>query len=459
MKIIVKKFGGTSVGSGERLKMVSDIVKNTAKTKKVIVVVSAMSPELKSSGTTSLLLKAADCAVNDQPFNDVIEQITSYHAQAIREAISCPEAVDRCEKFVIEELSQLTSFLQAIRIMGELNPISLDTVIAIGEKLSAYILAQTLNDRGVRAEYKDLSNIVDKRFKNVDGDFFKMLQERMANFCRAHDDTIPVVTGYFGPVPGGMIEKIGRGYTDFTSALLTAGLGQDLVEELQVWKEVDGICTADPRKVKGAFVLDEISASEAAELTHFGSEVLHPFTMERVSAAQIPMRIKNTFKPDAPGTRIVNTAPAHTRTITAITAKKGITVVTITSNRMYDTYGFLAQVFGVLKKHGIVVDLVSTSEISISFTVEKASLIEKAKGDLEAFGEIKITQDQSILAVVGENMRHSYDCAGKLFSALAKEKLQVGMISKGEAQVNISCVIKDEDVVRALQSVHTAFFG
>ncbi|MCC6933126.1 MAG: aspartate kinase [Deltaproteobacteria bacterium] len=458
MKIIVKKFGGTSVGSGERLKLVSNIIKNTAKSNKVIVVVSAMSPEKKTSGTTSLLLKAADCAVSDQPFNDVIEQITSYHAQAIREAINSPAIVERCERFVIEELSRLSSFLHAIRIIGELTPISLDNVIAVGEKLSAYILAQTLNDHGMRAEYKDLSSIVDKRYKNIDGDFFKMLQERIANFCRVQDDTIPVVTGYFGPVPGGMIEKIGRGYTDFTSALLTAGLASDLVEELQVWKEVDGVCTADPRKVKGAMVLDEISASEAAELTHFGSEVLHPFTMERVTMAKIPIRVKNTFNPDYPGTRIVNSAPTHKRPVTAITAKKGITVVTITSNRMYDTYGFLAQVFNVLKKHGVVVDLVSTSEISISFTVEKAGYVEKAKADLEALGKINIIQDQSILAVVGENMRYDYNCTFKLFGALATEKIQVGMISKGEMQVNISCVIKDEEVERALPVVHSAFF-
>ena len=458
MQIVVQKFGGTSVGSGERLCMVADIIKNSAKENRVIVVVSAMSPEQKSNGTTSLLLKAADLAVADQPFAEILGQISIYHKEAINSAIKSATFIKASEAYVDSELAKLESFLTAIRTIGELSSISMDTVIAVGEKLSAFILSQVLNDRGIPSDYKNLSEIVDKSYKSVDSEFFKMLQNRFAEVCRPNGAIVPVVTGYFGLVPGGMVEKIGRGYTDFTAALVTAGLGKEHVQELQVWKEVDGICTADPRRVETARVLSEISALEAAELTHFGSEVLHPFTMERVTSAQIPIRVKNTFRPELPGTKIVTSSPNNQFPITAITAKKGITVVTITSNRMFDTYGFLAQTFSVLKRHGVVVDLVSTSEISISFTVEKAAVMEKAMVDLEALGQISVASNQAILAIVGENMNKHFDIPGKLFSALGVEQIKVGMISKGESQVNISCVIDNENVEKALPAVHRAFF-
>jgi aspartate kinase len=265
-----------------------------------------------------------------------------------------------------------------------------------------------------------------------------------------------VVTGFFGMVPGGLLRAVGRGYTDFTTALIAAGLGAREAEEMQVWKEVDGIYTADPRKVPTARVLARVSPAEAAELTYFGSEVLHPFTMERVVSARVPIRIKNTFRPDAPGTVISADSGTPSR-VTAVTAKRGVTVVTITSNRMVNAYGFLARVFSALEKHGVVVDLVSTSEVSISCTVERHDDAERARHDLEAVGQVQILPGRAILAMVGERMKFAIGTAGKMFSTLGTAGVNIELISQGASEINISCVVREDDVEKGLQAIHAAF--
>jgi aspartate kinase len=442
MRIIVQKFGGTSVGNAERLENVVDIIAKTLEDRPVIAVVSARSGTSKAEGTTSLLLAAAANALAGTSFEAELALIASNHGR---------------NGFVHRELEKLRGFLSAISVIKELSPRSQDNVLAVGERLSAYLLARALEARNVKARFVDLSTVVPEGEGQVDPVFFRRLQGRLAELCKPDGD-VPVVTGFFGMVPGGLLSAVGRGYTDFTAAMIAAGLGDREVEEMQVWKEVDGIFTTDPRKVASARVLPRISPAEAAELTYFGSEVLHPFTMERVVAANVPIRIKNTFHPERDGTVIApygaERPPGH---VTAVTAKRGICSLTITSNRMFNAHGFLARVFSAFERHGVVVDLVSTSEVSISCTIEKLQDAEHARADLEQLGSVHISQGRAIVALVGEGMKFSLGTAGKMFATLGAAGVNVEMISQGASEMNISCVVDEKDAARGVEAIHEAF--
>lgn len=461
--IIVQKFGGTSVGSSERLSQVANIIKKSSQTNPIIAVISALSPERKANGTTSLLLKATNNALKAESFEEELSIIITNHHEAVTGAIKDSKLKEETLDFVNNEITRIKTFLTALSVIRECSPSSMDSVICAGERLSAFVLSRTLISIGVNAEYIDLSDVINWPVDSVSSAFFDEVQASIAKRCtpkqiQPNSYSVPVVTGYFGPVPGGMLEHVGRGYTDFTAAMITAGLGREQVSELQVWKEVDGICTADPRRVKDAQLLPEISALEASELTHFGSEVLHPFTVERVTEHSIPIRVKNTFNPSNLGTCVLPSTTSQTSQISAITVKAGITVVTLTSNRMFNTYGFLAKTFDILRNGGIVVDIVATSEISISFSVEKEANIKLVKPQLEELGKVIVESNMAILAVVGQNIQTSVGTAGKLFSTLAEANIDVGMISKGASRVNISCIIAEKDIDRALPEVHKAFF-
>jgi aspartate kinase len=461
MALIVQKFGGTSVGSGERMRQVADIIQRTRakRGKGVIAVVSAMSGTVKADGTTNLLLESGRLAAQAEDFHVPMDKLEAIHRKAVGEAISAPELRGEVEQWIEGELTWLRSFLEALQVIRELSPRSQDILLATGERFSAYLLAAVLRDRAVPTTFVDLTNVVPEEEHEVTPGFFRRLQERLATQCGPKDGEVPVVTGFFGMVPGGLLRAVGRGYTDFTAALISAGLGRKKVEELQVWKEVDGVYTADPRKVSAARVLRSISPTEAAELTYFGSEVLHPFTMERVVAAEVPIRIKNTFNPDAPGTVILprNKAGELLPRVTAVTAKRGITIVTITSNRMYNAYGFMARVFDVLNSNGVVVDLIATSEVSLSYTVDRPQELERAVPQLRELGQVEITPGRSILAMVGEGMKYAKGTAGRMFTSLGAAGVNIEMISQGASEINISCVIKDEDAEAGLKAVHRAF--
>ncbi len=458
MGVIVQKFGGTSVGNGERLKHVAAIIRRTREQHSVIAVVSAMSGTTKAEGTTSLLLGAAKSALSQVPFEDALVLVEKNHVAAVEQAVESEALRTETIAFIRDELDRLRSFLKAIGVIRELSPRSQDAVLGVGERLSARILSAVLLDRGTPAAYTDLSDLVSEGETEVDPAFFRRLERRLAQLCRPNGDAVPVVTGFFGMVPGGLLNAVGRGYTDFTTALIAAGLGKGEALEMQVWKEVDGIFTADPRKVPNARVLSRVSAAEAAELTYFGSEVLHPFTMERVVAADVPIRIKNTFRPEGEGTVIAAyEGGGRPERATAVTTKAGVTVLTITSNRMYNAYGFLARVFDALERHGVVVDLVSTSEVSISCTVDRLAAAERARADLEQLGHVVLAPNRAILSIVGEGMKYATGTAGTMFSTLGEAGVNVEMISQGASEINISCVVREEDAPKGLVAIHRAF--
>lgn len=453
METIVQKFGGTSIGRPERMINVAKIVQKTlAEDKKVAVVLSAMSGGVKIEGTTSNLMKAADEAIKGGSYYKIIDLLQDNHLDTVEKTITDPAIKETLVDELKAEFQKLKSFLDAIQVIGEISPRSMDVIVSTGEKLSARIFTDVLNCRGVDAVYYNLDDIIDQPFKEVDQSFCYYIQKKLRALLLKAGAKVPVITGFFGFVPGGILKSIGRGYTDFTAALVATA---SIASELQIWKEVDGIYTSDPRKVESAKVLSSISPEEALELTYYGSEVIHPFTMEQVANANIPMRIKNTFNPDLPGTIIdPGGNNSYRKGATAATVKRGVTLINIQSNRMLMAYGFMFKVFEIFAKYEIIIDLVATSEVNISLTLGSDENIPDAIPELEKIGNVGVRKDMSIISLIGVGMRHYVGIASEMFSRLSEHGINIEAISQGSSEINISCVINDNQSDKALRAVH-----
>ncbi|KAI5806645.1 Aspartate/glutamate/uridylate kinase [Peziza echinospora] len=484
---IIQKFGGTSVGKFPKI-IARDIVKTFTADHRVAVVCSARSTETKAEGTTNRLLKAAEEAMKhgSRMYLDIVNVIREDHVKAAKAQIKNQAILDQAVSDIELECTRLSSFLGAAQIIEEISPRTKDIIIGTGEKLSCIFMAAILNDIGVDAEYVSLESIIPPTYQAKNGltqEFYDYLAVRLGERLRECGDRIPVVTGYFGCVPGSLLTSIGRGYTDLCAALIAVGLD---AEELQVWKEVDGIFTADPRKVPTARLIPVITPEEAAELTYYGSEVIHPFTMEQVIRARIPIRIKNVENPSGEGTIIFpdtmarkgeetpTEVPRHMRIAssdtmlqhrskrpTAVTIKNSILVLNIHSNRKSLSHGFFANIFSTLDRWQLVVDLISTSEVHISMAIGSdvaENDLNEALEELRKYGSVDIIRNLTILSVVGKQMKHMIGIAGRMFSTLAESKINIEMISQGASEINISCVIQEKDAIRAMNVLHTRLF-
>lgn len=494
---IVQKFGGTSVGKFAQ-DIAVKIVKEYSNNNRVAVVCSARSTQTKSEGTTTRLLLASELAQDDKhsEFKNILKLILDDHISNANSLISNEKIKLDLIENTKKEVNDIERLLDACCIIGEISTKSQDAIMACGEKLSCLFMSALLNDNQVKSSYINLSNIVlniNKIYPNwnfgsddnaaLDPIFYKYLSQAIKlEIDLLDEDTVPVLTGFFGSVPGGLLKSVGRGYTDLCAAICAVGLE---AEELQIWKEVDGIFTADPRKVKNARLLSSVTPDEAAELTYYGSEVIHPFTMEQVINARIPIRIKNVMNPNGDGTIIYpdnigrkgvetpphpplapNKLPSSVyiknqfsgKLPTAVTAKSDISVVNIHSNKKTLSHGFLASVFGILDKHKTVVDLISTSEVHVSMAVHYSKDNRKqfllVLQDLKKWGEVDVTHDLSIVSLVGIHMKQLIGIAGAMFKILADEKINIEMISQGANEINISCVIDKNEVIRALNALH-----
>jgi len=471
--LVVQKFGGTSVGTAERMLNVANIVANTLKERPTIVVLSAMSSQKKSEGTTSRLIQAMNEVLTPESkkFLDIVDLIQTSHIKTAELAIPQDSEENKkiCEELqndINTECENIKKFMKAAEIIDEISPRSNDIIISTGEKLAARTLTAVLVSQGIDAEYVNLEKLIEKEFdeNNITQSFYDYIAERLGEVTKACGKKVPVVTGYFGPVPGSILQTIGRGYTDLTAALIAVGRKAG---ELQIWKEVDGIFTADPRKAPKARLLSYITPEEAAELTYYGSEVIHPTTMEQVIRVNIPIRIKNTFKPEGFGTVITpdaydkekrkeDAAKFTRRNGTAVTIKDDVTIVNIHSNRKSLSYGFMSNVFAILSRYGISVDLISTSEVHISMALANVQSkdLERALKELKKYGNVQITTDMSILSLVGKQMKNLVGTAGRMFTTLAAHNVNIEMISQGASEINISCVISADSAPVALRAVH-----
>uniref|UniRef100_A0A093V113 Aspartokinase n=1 Tax=Talaromyces marneffei PM1 TaxID=1077442 RepID=A0A093V113_TALMA len=472
----VQKFGGTSVGKFA-INIVDHIVLPSLAEQKVAVVCSARSSSSKAEGTTNRLLRAARDAQNcrSKAYDILVEAVRQEHIEVAQQQIKSSELRDRLISDINDECAHVLKILDAAQTLGETSARCVDKVISAGEKLSCRFMAALLQDRGVDSEYVDLSEIIDFTIGNggLDQAFYDQLAVNLGARIRACESRVPVVTGYFGPVPGGLLDKIGRGYTDLCAALVAVGVN---AKELQVWKEVDGIFTADPRKVPTARLLPAITPAEAAELTFYGSEVIHPFTMEQVIRASIPIRIKNVMNPKGSGTkrqRLVCEIQGPKRP-TAVTIKHNILVINVHSNKRSLSHGFFAGIFSVLDRWRLSIDLISTSEVHVSMALhselpllngigrdEYQIIDEDLRGaieDLRKYGAVDIIPEMAILSLVGKQMKNMIGVAGKMFSTLGENNVNIEMISQGASEINISCVIDERDADRAINILHTNLF-
>lgn len=481
---VVQKFGGTSVGKFPS-EIVEDIIKvyTTEYNNNVAVVCSARSSYTKAEGTTSRLLRCCDLASQEQDFADVIETIRQDHVNNAESYIQDPVLQTKLIADTNKELDLVTRYLEASQILGEVSTRTMDLVMACGEKLSCLFMASLCNDRGCKAQFVDLTHLIpsDYNVSVLDSAFYsflvKALREKLEPFVNAKERTVPLITGFFGLVPNGLLNGVGRGYTDLCAALIAVALNAD---ELHVWKEVDGIFTADPRKVPEARLLSSVTPEEAAELTYYGSEVIHPFTMEQVMREKIPIRIKNVQNPKGDGTVIYpddmakkgEATPPHPpealsqsfferrrRGATAITTKSDIVVVNIHSNKKTLSHGFLAQIFTILDKYKLVVDLISTSEVHVSMALpipdsDSMKSLRQAADKLKLLGSVDIIKKMAIVSLVGKQMKQYIGIAGTMFATLAENDINIEMISQGANEINISCVIEEQDSIKALKSIH-----
>ncbi|KAF1981299.1 aspartate kinase [Aulographum hederae CBS 113979] len=502
---VVQKFGGTSVG--KFAVGIAGVVGTGLKEHRTAVVCSARSNNTKAEGTTNRLLRAAHLAEQSgsRQYDAIVEAIRLDHIDHAKETIRSPEILQQFTEDVTAECLKLVKMLESAQYLEDMTRKVQDKIVSKGEKLSCRFMAALLNDQGIPAEFVDLSNIIDPfdAPKELDEKFYRGLADELASRVLKCGDRVPVITGYFGTVPGGLLNAIGRGYTDLCAALVAVGIQ---ARELQVWKEVDGIFTADPRKVPTARLLPSVSPSEAAELTFYGSEVIHPFTMEQVIRARIPIRIKNVMNPRNKGTLIVpdpielnarpsphpsrplirsrsassmNVALARKQTPkrpTAVTIKHGIVVLNVHSNKRTRAHGFLMNIFSILDRFHLSVDLISSSEVHVSMALHSENALLSGGGDdedelkiaskdlqgaVEALGNwgmVDLVGGMAIVSLVGRQLRNMVGISGRFFSVLGENGVNIEMISQGASEINISCVIEERDADRALNVVHTNLF-
>ncbi|HKL87237.1 MAG TPA: aspartate kinase [Treponemataceae bacterium] len=445
--MIVMKFGGSSVATADRIRHVAGIIKSFEH-KRPIVVLSAM------GDTTDDLLSAADDALNGIITVDAVEKLHKTTAKELN--ISVVE-ID----VLLEELRTL---LTGISMLRELTPRSKDYLVSFGERLSVRLMAGYLNTQNVRAEFCDAWDAgftSDSNYTNADllPETWENIRKNLGPYAngKVNDGKyMPIVTGFIAKDTKGFITTLGRGGSDLTATFIGAALR---AEEVQTWKDVDGILTTDPRIVKEARTVPVATYDEVAELAYFGAQVLHPRSMQPCLQTGTPVRVKNSYNIDAPGSIIVTRHETTPPPVRAITSKKNVTLIDIVSTRMLGQFGFLAKVFESFATHSISVDVVATSEVSVSLTVESnKTQFSALKQDLEKYACVDIKKDKAIVTIICD-VRRSSEILAATFEVLFKENINIQMISQGASKVNISLICDTLESDHVIQILHDRYFG
>jgi len=459
---IVMKFGGTSVGSAEAIRRVAEIVEEAHREHEVLVVTSAM------SGVTDELERAARLVPRwtEEDVKNFVGRIRRRHVETVNEVISSNLIRREVLGHVDSLLDELEKVLLGLSYVGEVTRRSADLVLSFGERLAAPILAGALRDRGLEAEHLEAGEagvITDERFGEAEPILpacRRKAQRTLVPMLRS--GKIPVVTGFIGETVDGEITTLGRGGSDYSAAILGAAVEAD---EIQIWTDVDGVMTANPRLVPDARTVPRLSYDEALELASFGAEVLHPKTVIPARAEGIPIRVKNTFNPDAEGTLITAETQPTDEVVKAVASSSDVGMVDVRGTTMIGRPGVAGRIFTKLGEAGINVIMISqsASESNISIIVSEEDVREAARIiEREFVGErlvdrVKAYEDVSVVAVVGEGMRGTPGVASRVFSAVAREGVNVRTISQGASEVNISFVVSEEDEAKAVNAIHSEF--
>lgn len=441
--MIVMKFGGSSVANADRIRHVASIIKKY-RAERPVVVLSAM------GDTTDYLLEAGNAALNGMVDISEVQNLHKDTAATLGLPITVVDSL-------LDELSKL---LTGITMLKELTKRTRDYLVSFGERLSVRMMAAFLEKQGIPSAFFDawdVGFISDSDFMSAE--LLDVVWDEIPKYFGAYRDglsnSIPIVTGFIAKDKNGNITTLGRGGSDLTATMIGSAMN---VTEIQTWKDVDGIMTCDPRICKDAHTVCEVTYEEAQELAMFGAQVLHPRSMIPCIKANIPVRVKNSYNINSPGSIIVKNHTKEVPAVCAITSIKHVSLIDIVSTRMFGACGFLAHIFNQFLKWNISIDLIATSEVSVSLTVNTKADLKGLVEDLSRAAQVHVKSGKSIVTIVCDASETNSILSKGLF-ALSETNIKVQMISQGSSKVNISLVVDDEEADIAVRVLHKAYFG
>ncbi|MFK7936562.1 MAG: bifunctional aspartate kinase/homoserine dehydrogenase I [Saprospiraceae bacterium] len=459
MKVL--KFGGSSVAKPERIEGIINILKDYyTRGEKFTVVCSAF-----GGVTDSLIDMSTRAAAGDESYQELFAAFQKRHVEAAKALLS-KETLKRELPKLKENHNVLKNLLYGVFLVREASLRTMDYVLSFGERNSNFIIALALSDNGVNAKFLDARKVIrtDKNFSAAKVDF-PQSYELIRNYYKENPE-VQIVTGFIGSAKGGLTTTLGRGGSDYTASLLAAGLD---AEHVEIWTDVNGVLTADPRKVKKAFTIPTMTYAEAMEMSHFGAKVIYPPTLQPALAKQIPIYIKNTFEPKFPGTFISSKNNETGHPVKGISSIGNISLLTLSGSGLFGVPGIAGRLFGTLAHAGVNIVLITqgSSENAISFAVQPKDA-KNAKRVVEKEFEydrqmglvrsVKVEDELAVVAIIGENMRYRPGISGRLFNALGKNGINAVAIAQGSSELNVSVVINRSDEAKALNALHEAFF-
>ncbi|MDZ7372920.1 MAG: lysine-sensitive aspartokinase 3 [candidate division KSB1 bacterium] len=447
----VLKFGGTSVGEAESIRSVLHIVRRQMETP-LVLVFSAMGK------TTDQLAAVGELASQGKLEESlgVISSLRGYHFEIIGQLLANGEAKRRVTSFCDQTFRRLEEMARGMSVLSDFSLAVQDRVLGLGEILSTKILAAYFQQEGLPVEWVDARELVVTDEQHTQAE---PLFEETRTRCREillpllKAKRIPLTQGYIARSKSGAITTLGRGGSDYTASLIGAALE---AEEIQIWTDVDGIMTADPWLIPQAKNIPVMTFNEAAELAFFGARVLHPKTLVPAVERGIPVRVRNTHKPEGEGTLILAEAPPNGQRVKSIAYKEGMTLVNLVSTRMFKAHGFLKQIFEIFDRYRVSADLVATSEVSVAVAIYDASRLPLVVQELQQFGRITVKPRQAVVCVVGEKLKETPGIVGQIFQDLSDVK--VSMVSQGGSEINLSFVIDEADLPTVISRLHRRFF-
>jgi aspartate kinase len=450
--MVVQKFGGTSVADPEAIRRLIEIVRTSRAEhgRGPVVVVSAM-----SSVTDSLLALASAAGEGRQ--DEASELVAQLRARHLAAAGALAPDADALTAAIGAQFDQLDAIVKALAVLREVSRRTLDAIASMGELLSSRLVAAALAHAGVPGEWVDARRAIVTTDEHTRA--APLLREtyaasRATVLAPIEAGRVPVIGGFVGATADGHTTTLGRGGSDYSGALVGAAID---AAEIQIWTDVDGMLTADPRVVANPRLLPALSFAEAAELAYFGAKVLHPSTILPAVEKNIPVRILNSRRPEGQGTRITAGGSPDGTPVTALACKRDLTVVDVTSSRMLMAYGFLRQVFEVFERYRTAVDVVTTSEVSVSVTVDDRRHLDAIRTALQAFGEVSVEPEMALLCAVGDRLRSEPEIGGRVVRVL--EEVPLRMISQAASRRNITVVLRQADLPHAMHRLHEEFFG
>lgn len=448
--MIVMKFGGSSLESAAAIERVCGIVASRVE-QRPVVVVSAMGK------TTNRLLAIGEVAVAGKRDDAIrlLEGLRAYHTSESQPLV--PDgASGEWQEFIESHYRELSELVKGLVVLGEFTPRSVDAISAFGERISSHVVTLALRKRGIDSTHVDSRRVIvtNDRFSRA-APLFEPTNQRLVETLKPLVDAgkTVVMGGFIASTVDGVTSTLGRGGSDYSAAIVGAGIGAD---DIQIWTDVDGVLTADPSIIKEAKRLRILSFAEASELAYFGARVLHPSTLIPAVEHNIPVHVLNSRRPEIEGTQIVAECPPSHSTVKSIAYKENITVVYVESTRMLMAHGFLAKIFEVFDRYQTPVDMVSTSEVSVSLTIDRTDRLAEITSELEKFAKVSHNSKRAIVCVVGDRIRYTPGIAVRIFGAL--KAVNIEMISQGASRLNVSFVIDEKDLNQAVQNLHHEFF-